>query len=228
MRFDIDTEQPVRGPDGFCIKCQPGEIGEAISKIINDPKRPSQRFEGYADPGATEKKVLRDAFEKGDRWFRTGDLMRKDADGYFYFVDRIGDTFRWKGENVATSEVSEAITAFPGIKEANVYGVRVPGAEGRVGMAALVVDDELDLDGFGRHVTQQLAAYARPVFLRSHARDRDDLDVQAAKARSGEAGLRSERDRRRDLSSFTRSCRHMSALLRRSMTISARARCGFE
>ena len=73
--------------------------------------------------------------------------MRKDALGYFYFVDRIGDTFRWKGENVATSEVSEAITVFPGIKEANVYGVRVPGAEGRVGMAALVVDDELDLDG---------------------------------------------------------------------------------
>jgi fatty-acyl-CoA synthase len=166
VRYDIDTEQPVRGPDGFCIKCQPGEIGEAISKIINDPKRPSQRFEGYADPVATEKKVLRDAFEKGDRWFRSGDLMRKDADGYFYFVDRIGDTFRWKGENVATSEVQEAITAFPGIKEANVYGVRVPGADGRVGMAALVVDEGVDVDGLARHVTQQLAAYARPAFLR--------------------------------------------------------------
>ena len=107
-----------------------------------------------------EKKILRDAFEKGDRWFRTGDLMRKDALGYYYFVDRIGDTFRWKGENVATSEVSEAITVFPGIKEANVYGVRVPGAEGRAGMAALVVDDELDLEGFGRHVD---AAARRPM-----------------------------------------------------------------
>jgi fatty-acyl-CoA synthase len=166
VRFDIDTEQPVRGPDGFVIKCQPGEVGEAISKIVNDPKRPSQRFEGYADPAATEKKILRDAFEKGDRWFRTGDLMRKDAMGYFYFVDRIGDTFRWKGENVATSEVQEAITAFPGVKEANVYGVRVPGAEGRVGMAALVVDEGIDMDGLARHVTQQLAAYARPAFLR--------------------------------------------------------------
>jgi fatty-acyl-CoA synthase len=166
VRFDIDTEQAVRGPDGFVVKCEPGEIGEAVSKIMNDPKRPSQRFEGYADPGATEKKILRDAFEKGDRWFRTGDLMRKDATGYFYFVDRIGDTFRWKGENVATSEVQEAITTFPGIMEANVYGVRVPGAEGRVGMAALVVGDDLDLDGFSRHVTERLAVYARPVFLR--------------------------------------------------------------
>jgi fatty-acyl-CoA synthase len=166
VRFDIETEQPVRGPDGFCVRGQPGEIGEAISKIVNDPKRPSQRFEGYADPGATEKKILRDVFERGDRWFRTGDLMRKDARGYYYFVDRIGDTYRWKGENVATSEVSEAITVFPGVKEANVYGVRVPGAEGRVGMAALVVEDGLDLDGLSRHVAQQLPNYARPVFLR--------------------------------------------------------------
>jgi fatty-acyl-CoA synthase len=166
VRFDLDSEQPVRGADGFCIKCPPGEVGEAISQILNDPSRPNQRFEGYADKAATEKKILRDVFEKGDRWFRSGDLMRKDAAGYFYFVDRIGDTFRWKGENVATSQVSEAITAFPGVKEANVYGVRVPGAEGRAGMAALVVEDELDLAGFHRHVAQQLPAFARPVFLR--------------------------------------------------------------
>ena len=166
VRFDFDAEQPVRGEDGCCIKCPPGEVGEVISKIVNDPKKPSQRFEGYADPAATEKKVLTDVFAKGDRWFRTGDLMRKDALGYFYFVDRIGDTFRWKGENVATSEVSEAITAFPGIKEANVYGVRVPGADGRAGMAALVVEDGFDLEGFCRHVGKQIPGFARPVFLR--------------------------------------------------------------
>ena len=166
VRFDVEKEEPVRGPDGFCVKCAPGEVGEAISKIINDPKRPSQRFEGYADPGATERKILRDAFETGDRWFRTGDLMRKDADGYYYFVDRIGDTFRWKGENVATSEVQEAISEFPGVDHANVYGVRVPGAEGRVGMAALVVKPGVDLDDFARHVVARLAGYARPVFLR--------------------------------------------------------------
>jgi fatty-acyl-CoA synthase len=169
IRLDLDSEQPVRGDDGSCIKCKPGEVGEVISQILNDPKKPSQRFDGYADQSATEKKILRDVFEKGDRWFRTGDLMRKDALGYYYFIDRIGDTFRWKGENVATSEVSEAITVFPGIKEANVYGVRVPGAEGRAGMAALVVEDDLDLEGFYRHVVQQLPAYSRPIFLRIRA-----------------------------------------------------------
>jgi fatty-acyl-CoA synthase len=166
IRFDIDSEQPVRGPDGFCIKCGPGEVGEAVSQILNDPKRPNQRFEGYADPAATEKKILHDVFVKGDRWFRSGDLMRKDAMDYFYFVDRIGDTFRWKGENVATSEVSEAITGIPGVKEANVYGVRVPGMEGRAGMAALVVENGLDLEGLRRHVSEHLPAYARPVFVR--------------------------------------------------------------
>jgi fatty-acyl-CoA synthase len=166
VRFDLETEQPVRGEDGFCIKCPPGEIGEVISEIVNDPKRPSQRFEGYSDAESTRRKILTDVFRPGDRWFRTGDLMKKDELGYFYFIDRVGDTFRWKGENVATSEVSEAITVFPGVKEANVYGVRVPDAEGRAGMAALVVEDDLDLSGFYRHVAQQLPSYARPVFLR--------------------------------------------------------------
>jgi fatty-acyl-CoA synthase len=166
VRFDIDTEQPVRGEDGFCIKCKPGEVGEVISQILNDPKRPSQRFEGYADAAATQKKVLTDVFSRGDRWFRTGDLMRKDEHGYFYFVDRIGDTFRWKGENVATSEVAETISVFPGVKEANVYGVRLPGVEGRAGMAAVVAEDGLDLDAFRQHLADRLPAYARPLFLR--------------------------------------------------------------
>jgi fatty-acyl-CoA synthase len=166
VRFDIATEQPVRGEDGFCIKCKPGEVGEVISQILNDPKRPSQRFEGYADPAATQKKVLSDVFARGDRWFRTGDLMRKDEHGYFYFIDRIGDTFRWKGENVATSEVAETISVFPGVKEANVYGVAVPGTEGRAGMAAIVAEESFDLDAFRRHLAERLPAYARPVFLR--------------------------------------------------------------
>jgi fatty-acyl-CoA synthase len=156
----------VRTNDGFCIKADPNEVGEVISQILNDPRRPSQRFEGYADEAATRKKILTDVFEKGDRWFRTGDLMRKDALGYFYFVDRIGDTFRWKGENVATSEVSEAVTVFPGVKEANVYGVTIDTMEGRAGMAALVVDDGFDIDGLHKHIEQQLPTYARPLFIR--------------------------------------------------------------
>ena len=92
--------------------------------------------------------------------------MRKDEFGYFYFIDRIGDTFRWKGENVATSEVSEAITVYPGVKEANVYGVKVGETDGRAGMAALVVDDGFDIDGLQEHVKLQLPSYAVPMFLR--------------------------------------------------------------
>ena len=105
-------------------------------------------------------------FEHGDAWYRTGDLMRMDAGGFFYFVDRIGDTFRWKGENVATSEVAAAITAFPGIREANVYGVRVPGTEGAAGMAAIVSDGTLDLAELREHLARRLPPYARPLFLR--------------------------------------------------------------
>ncbi len=162
VRFDIEREQPIRGPDSFCIECGPGEVGEAIGKIDED----RGRFEGYSKGTDTEKKILRDVFEKGDAWFRTGDLLKRDAQGYFYFIDRIGDTFRWKGENVATSEVAEAISVFPGVKEANIYGVLVPGADGRAGMAALVTAAPLDLAKFKAHLEKNLAAYARPIFLR--------------------------------------------------------------
>jgi fatty-acyl-CoA synthase len=160
--FDVEKEQPVRGPDGFCIECKADEVGEAIGKI--DAER--GRFEGYSKGTDTEKKILRNVFETDDAWFRTGDLLRRDALGYFYFVDRIGDTFRWKGENVATSEVAEAISVFPGIQEANVYGVKVPGTDGRAGMAALVTAGAIDLATFKEHLDRNLPAYARPIFLR--------------------------------------------------------------
>jgi fatty-acyl-CoA synthase len=166
VRFDIEKEQPVRDASGFCIECEPNEPGEVIGKIINDPSKPGNRFEGYASKSESEKKVLHDVFEKGDAYFRTGDLMRKDERGFFYFVDRVGDTYRWKGENVATSEVSEAITGFPGIHEANVYGVSIPGREGRAGMAALAADGDLDLTGLRAHLVKRLPEYARPLFLR--------------------------------------------------------------
>tara|TARA_R110002124_G_scaffold66612_6_gene181296 strand:+ start:2656 stop:4482 length:1827 start_codon:yes stop_codon:yes gene_type:complete len=166
VRFDYETEAPKRNARGFCEKCEPNEIGEVISQILNDPKRPSQRFEGYSNRSESERKILESVFNQGDRWFRTGDLMRRDALGYFYFVDRIGDTFRWKGENVATSEVSENVTGFAGIREANVYGVAVPGMEGRAGMVAMVVEDDFNPNRFYGHVCQTLPDYARPVFLR--------------------------------------------------------------
>jgi len=174
VKFDVEAEQPFRNAEGFCIPCGPDEIGEAIGKIVNDANKPGNRFEGYARREETEKKILRHVFVPNDIWFRTGDLMRKDANGYFYFVDRIGDTFRWKGENVSTLEVAEAINSFPGIRDTNVYGVGVPGREGRAGMAAIVCDD-CDLRAFHRHLETSLPDYARPVFLRI----RRDIDVTA-------------------------------------------------
>jgi fatty-acyl-CoA synthase len=133
---------------------------------VNDSSNIGSRFDGYTNQEASESKILRDVFEPGDVWVRTGDLMRKDEQGYFYFVDRVGDTFRWKGENVATSEVSEAISTYPGVKHANVYGVSVPGADGRAGMATLATEGDLDLAGFRRHLIKRLPPYARPLFLR--------------------------------------------------------------
>ncbi|MBL4646301.1 MAG: long-chain-acyl-CoA synthetase, partial [Rhizobiales bacterium] len=166
VRYDYDNIAPYRNADGRCEKCDPDETGEVISQILNDPKRPSQRFEGYSNSSENERKILENVFNEGDRWFRTGDLMRRDALGYFYFVDRIGDTFRWKGENVATSEVSENLSVYDGVDEANAYGVVVPGMEGRAGMVALVVEDGFDPQEFYSHVCEHLPDYARPVFLR--------------------------------------------------------------
>jgi fatty-acyl-CoA synthase len=161
VRFDVEKEEIVRGGDGFCERAEFDEPGEAVVKISK-----TARFEGYTNPEATEKKILRDAFSKGDAYFRTGDLLRLDSEGFFYFVDRIGDTFRWKGENVATSEVAEVIGVHPGVEEANIYGVSVPGTDGRAGMAALVTGEDFDLEALGRHILAELATYARPVFIR--------------------------------------------------------------
>jgi len=166
VRFDLKRQQPARDAAGFCIPCAPNEAGEVLGKIINHATKPGSRFEGYAAEHETESKILRNVFEPGDAWFRTGDLMRKDEHGYFYFVDRVGDTFRWKGENVSTTEVTEAITAFPAVKDANVYGVAVPGHEGRAGMAAIVGVEDCDLAALHAHLVQRLPEYARPLFLR--------------------------------------------------------------
>jgi fatty-acyl-CoA synthase len=166
VKSDPATQEPIRDDSGRCIRCPTGEVGEAIGRIHDGATLAAAEFEGYTDAAASQKKILRDVFERGDAWYRTGDLMRADAAGYFYFVDRIGDTFRWKGENVATSEVAAAITAFPGITEATVYGVQIPGTDGAAGMAALVIDDTLDLTELRKHLARLLPSYARPLFLR--------------------------------------------------------------
>jgi fatty-acyl-CoA synthase len=163
VKFDVETETPVRGPDGCCLEVAPGEVGECIGQIANDAR---SNFTGYADKAATEKKILHDVFSKGDAWFRTGDLMRMDSDGYIYFVDRIGDTFRWKGENVATSEVAERLAGVPGVLETNVYGVKIGDLDGKAGMASIVVGPEFDIAVLAEHVDRELPAYARPIFVR--------------------------------------------------------------
>ena len=173
VRFDVERQEPLRDERGFCIECGVDEPGEVIGKIMKDASKPGQRFEGYASDADTGKKILHDVFEKGDLWFRTGDLMRKDGNGYFFFVDRIGDTFRWKGENVSTTEVEEAVGRFDGVLETNVYGVAVPGRDGRAGMAAIVGKDNLNLTALRDHIAHELPEYASPVFLRI----RQDNDV---------------------------------------------------
>ena len=165
VRVDMDSGAPIRGEHGLCMACARGEAGEAVGRIgIADEG--GGRFEGYTDAEETEKKVLRDVFAKGDAWFRTGDLMKLDEVGFFHFVDRVGDTFRWKGENVATSEVNEAVAESPGVVDAATYGVAIPGADGRAGMAAIVVDESFDLAQFADQLARRLPAYACPVVIR--------------------------------------------------------------
>jgi fatty-acyl-CoA synthase len=141
-------------------------VGECIGRIAADAR---SSFVGYADKAATSRKVLHDVFKPGDMWFRTGDLMRQDREGYLYFVDRIGDTFRWKGENVSTTEVEARLSEIAGVQEANVYGVAAPLTEGKAGMAALVVGPDFDLTKLQAAVAAALPPYAQPVFLRLSA-----------------------------------------------------------
>ncbi len=165
LRFDVEAGEPKRNEAGHCEACELDEVGEAVGLIAGDGNSGGP-FEGYADAAASAAKVLRNVFAQGDAWYRTGDLMRRDAKGFYYFVDRVGETYRWKGENVSTAEVLAVLATAPGVLEGVVYGVAVPGADGRAGMAALVVDAHFDLDEFRRQASKRLPSYARPVFLR--------------------------------------------------------------
>jgi fatty-acyl-CoA synthase len=161
IRCDPETGIPLRGLDGLCIRCGVDEAGEAITRLVDD-----RQFGGYTDTAATGQKILTQVFEPSDRWYRSGDLMRRDAAGFFYFIDRLGDTFRWKGENVATTEVTAVAQSCPGVVDAVAYGVKVPGEEGRVGMVALVAGSDFTLHQFVAHCQTHLPNYARPMFIR--------------------------------------------------------------
>ncbi|OCT48112.1 Fatty acid transporter protein [Cladophialophora carrionii] len=171
VRIDIDTEEILRDDQGFAIECKTGEPGEVVHRM--DPATVDTVFAGYyKNKGAGQKRFIRDLFRKGDLWFRSGDMMRQDADGCVYFVDRLGDTFRWRSENVSTNEVSDVLGRFDQIAEANVYGVQVPHADGRAGCAAIVPvssvtsPEQLDLARLAEYLLSTLPRYAVPIFLR--------------------------------------------------------------
>lgn len=156
-----EAGEPRRGRDGHCISAGLNEAGEAIGLVAN----PAQ-FEGYTDAQETDRKILRNVFASGDAWFRTGDMMRADKAGNYFFVDRIGDTFRWKGENVSTLEVANMLSKITGVKDAVVYGVAVPNADGKAGMAYLETDEQFRIQSVASGISASLPQYAVPLFLR--------------------------------------------------------------
>lgn len=168
VRYDTDNDCYIRDENGFLQLCEVGEVGEAIGMIIDIPDVVGGRFEGYTSKEATEKKILRNVFKAGDAWWSSGDLLRYDEDGYCWFVDRMGDTFRWNSENVSTTEVADTLGDFPGLEAITVYGVKVEGAEGRAGMAALVLQPEVEFDpeAFYAFSLERLPRYAAPLFVR--------------------------------------------------------------
>ncbi|XP_044131793.1 long-chain fatty acid transport protein 6 [Bufo gargarizans] len=164
IKYDIQKDEPIKNKDGWCERVKTGEAGLLISRVNH-----ANPFFGYAgNKKHTTKKLLCNVFKKGDVFFNTGDLMVQDHDGFLYFRDRIGDTFRWKGENVATTEVSDIIGMLDSIQEANVYGVEVAGHEGKVGMVSIILKPgmTLDIKGIYEHVVNYLPGYAYPRFLR--------------------------------------------------------------
>ena len=169
VKVDWTIEQPLRtGPNRFCVQVPHGEPGELLMKV--NPNDIERKYQGYYNNAkASEGKLLRDVLTKGDAYFRTGDVLRWDKEGRWWFLDRIGDTFRWKSENVSTAEVSEALGTHSAVHEANVYGVEIPHHDGRAGCAAMLFEREVDqamLDGIATHLKTRLPKYAVPIFLR--------------------------------------------------------------
>jgi fatty-acyl-CoA synthase len=163
VEYDSETGDPVRDDKGRVKKVRNGEPGLLLSKVSS-----FQPFDGYTDKEESEKKLVRDAFKKGDVWFNTGDLMQSQGFGHAAFTDRLGDTFRWKGENVATTEVEAAISTDPQVEEATVFGVEVEGAGGKAGMAAIQLKEGEEFDGkaLAKAAYERLPGYAVPLFVR--------------------------------------------------------------
>ena len=170
VEVDWETDQPYRDPElsNFCRRLKPGSPGELL--FVVDPTDIGKTYQGYyGNEKASNSKIMRDVFVKGDAWFRTGDVVRLDKDGRLWFMDRIGDTFRWKSENVSTNEVAEVLGNHSAVLDANVYGVELPNHDGRAGCVAIMFNRDVDqglLSDVAGHVTQKLPRYAVPIFLR--------------------------------------------------------------
>lgn len=164
VKYDIDEDEPIRGSDGFMQRVEKGNAGLLIAEITENLP-----FAGYTSKKDTEKKIFRDVFQKGDQWFNFGDLVLDQGFKHIQFVDRIGDTFRWKGENVSTSEVEKVVNTHADVAEVTAYGVKIPRTDGRAGMAAIIPKtsgDEFDLKALTEIVVRTLPHYAVPRFIR--------------------------------------------------------------
>ena len=186
-QIDPETQELVRDSRGRCVECAPGEAGEFLAKIVSIGR--VENYSGYTSREDSQKKVAGDVRKEGDRWFRSGDLLKRDSQGFIYFVDRLGDTFRWKGENCSTAEISEAVSAALGGSETNVYGVQIEGKDGRAGMAAIagVEPGSVDFQALLVSLRRALPSYAVPIFLRfipemevtgTYKHKKTDLQVQ--------------------------------------------------
>ena len=194
VQYDVANDEIVRDGDGLCIEVKEGEPGLLLIEVTE-----KSQFEGYTNAEASDKKLIRNALLQGDLYFNSGDLMKTVKVGFtfgqkhYQFVDRVGDTYRWKSENISTNEVGEIINKHADIIFTNIYGVEIPGTDGRAGMAAIVMREgldagDIDLDSISEHIIDNLPGYARPIFIRvldelptttTHKLQKNDLRDQA-------------------------------------------------
>lgn len=161
IKYDVENQTPYKNKQGFFEKVNKGDAGLLIARI-ND-KIP---FDGYVNKSKNEDKLFHNAFKEGDKWFNTGDLLRDIGYKHAQFVDRIGDTFRWKGENVSTDEVEKIANSVKGVKTCAAYGVKIPHTDGRAGMIALTTEEKFNIDEFAKQLIAKLPSYAVPIFVR--------------------------------------------------------------